>query len=97
MRSWDLLTMQWQSNSNPDIFLACTDENTLNWIVDEIKKASNCKVLQTDFGYVFSRCGGKQVKIGWNTVQQLCKQGWEPFGDFQIGNSGSVSLRRVSE
>jgi hypothetical protein len=63
------------------IFFYCTDPQTVNWIVGEVKKIVPTCSLDSPLTThnKISQLQDKDGEIGYWLVQMLCLKGWEPF------------------
>lgn len=79
MKSYQYL--RFFSAPGSDIYFMCTDQQTEEWILSEVKKlAPDCKLVSHGLGsYQISNLKKLDVEIGYRLTQQLCQKGWEPF------------------
>ena len=76
------------------ISVLCTEEATLDWILSEVKRlVPTCKAKTASFGGENWHISMKKLQshdqaIMWWIMQQLCRQGWEPFAVHAVGERG---------
>lgn len=98
--------------SQNGIYIVCTDEDTVQWIAEQIGKLSpNANINSLEVNKIhhlpqtgnlirsFKQLDGKDYGIGLYLVQQLCKNGWEPVGNIKFFSIGfeDITLRKCHE
>jgi hypothetical protein len=107
MSTYELLGIK--VGSAPDIEVVSTDDKVVEWITEQIKKMSpNVEIFteSTNLPQVknlrrkFNKMNYEQNSIGLWLIQQLCRDGWEPFGNIGFNTFRGfdfVTLRKVGE
>ncbi len=100
MTTYELLGIR--IGSSPDIEIVSTDDKVVEWITEQIKKLSPTVKIEkdTNFHLRFYGMKYKQHSIGLWLVQQLCRDGWEPFGNIEVVRYigfAQVTLRKAQE
>ena len=79
-----------------------TDPQVINWILSELKKIiptfSFTRKSTTDFSgkafeFRIDQLQNKDYIVGMWIIQQLCQNGWEPFGVTGNGDDEIIHLR----
>ena len=119
MKAFDLLGIEIQENKDhEDMLILSTDEKTVGWISEQIHNLcpsaqqymnlnlESRNLPQTkNLWLAIKKMGFRQRAIGLWLVQQLCHQGWEPFGNTgfrmyhfeSLNDFGQITLRRECE
>jgi hypothetical protein len=111
MNQYDFLGITIGSGSDPDLMVFSTNENIVVWITEQIQKRNptakvdNNLIHQDDLPFhnnlvrKFRKLDYTQYSIGFLLFQELCHQGWEPFGDISFSEYGfhRITLRKLHD
>ena len=98
MNRFDCLTI-YTTSGGYGLQISSTDEPVLHWIGELLaKERPSCEITsQTHLACHFKISGYEPLEVGWWLVQQLCHEGWEPFGNVRWEEAWGlefISMRR---